>query len=131
MFGGNAVAHRRGPLGGKILRGLPGWTQQKRNEIYERFSRSADVARSRMLIARRKLKRKLEINEAETRLRKRHRRRSLNPGANWSAMPSRELSKLIHYPASNWSSVPMKVRYSTQVPKVRIYGKLRWAKYDI
>jgi len=88
--------------------------------------RKAEIARDRgrikLLAIRRKLKFQVERNESKMDWRKLKHVESLNPTSQLKTLATREWAKLVRNP-SNWSSVPLKPKYSSVKPKPRIYGK--------
>ena len=109
------------PLGHKAFR-----RPRRAKRVRIRVTRQAELARDRARIGlwemRRRYKLKVAGNEAEMDRRKLERVKSLNPTARLETMSRRKWAKLIRNPV-NWSSVPLKPKYSRVAPKPRIYGK--------
>ncbi|NHV97331.1 MAG: hypothetical protein HA494_06040 [Thaumarchaeota archaeon] len=88
--------------------------------------RKAELARDRgrikLLAIRRKLKFQVEGNEAKMSRRKQEQAKNLNPTSRLRTLAAREWAKLVRNP-SNWSSVPLRPKYSSVKPKPRVYGR--------
>ena len=108
------------PLGHKAVR-RPRRAKQARTRVTRQAELARDHARIRLWEMGRRYKLKVAGNEAEMDRRRRERLKSLNPTF-VPLMPSRKYAKMIRNPV-NWSSVPLKPRYSRAAPKLRIYGK--------
>lgn len=108
------------PLGHKAVR-RPRRGKQVRTRVTRGAELARDRARTRLWDMRRRYKLKVAGNEAEMDKRKRERQKSLNPTF-VPLVPSREYARMIRNPV-NWSSMPLKPKYSRVAPKPRIYGK--------
>lgn len=109
------------PLGHNAIR-RPRRAKQVRTRVTRQAELARDRARIRLWEMRRRYKLKVAGNEAEMDRRRRERLRSLNPTARLETMAKRKWAKLVRNPV-NWSSVPLKPKYSRVDPKPRIYGK--------
>ena len=108
-------------LGHKAVR-RPRRARQARTRVTRQAELARDRARIRLWDMRRRYKLKVAGNEAEMERRKLERLKSLNPTARLETMSRRKWAKKIRNPV-NWSSVPLKPKYSRVDPKPRIYGK--------
>jgi len=108
-------------LGHKAVR-RPRRAKQARTRVTRQAELARDRARIRLWEMRRRYKLKVTGNEAEMDRRRLERVKSLNPTARLETMSRRKWAKQIRNPV-NWSSVPLKPKYSRIDPKPRIYGK--------
>jgi len=109
------------PFGHKAVR-RPRRAKQARTRVTRQAELARDRARIRLWEMRRRYRLKVAGNEAEMDRRRLERLRSLNPTARLETMAKRRWAKLVKNPV-NWSSVPLKPKYSRVEPKPRIYGK--------
>lgn len=112
-FGMLPIGHRA------ILR--PSRMKRTKQLATKQVELSRDRSRQKLLAMRQGLKLKVKGNESKMKRRKRELRKSSNPTF-VPLMPSREYAKMIRNSA-NWSSVPLKPKYSRTDPRPRIYGK--------
>ena len=108
-------------LGHKAIR-RPRRARQVKTRVTRQAELARDRARIRLWDMRRRYKLKVAGNEAEMDRRRRERSRSLNPTTRLETMAKRKWAKLVRNPV-NWSSVPLKPKYSRVDPRPRIYGK--------
>ena len=108
-------------LGHKAVR-RPRKAKEARTKVTRQAELARDQGRIRLWEMRRRYKLKVAGNEAEMNRRKLERMKSLNPTTRLETMSRRKWAKLIRNPV-NWSSVPLKPKYSRTDPKPRIYGK--------
>ena len=98
---------------------------RRAKRVKRRVGKQAELSRDRSRLKlwelRQRLKLKVRGNEEEMKRRKTESEKSLNPTF-VPLMPSRKYAKMIRNPV-NWSSVPLKPKYSRIDPKPRIYGK--------
>ncbi len=91
-------------------------------EMRRRIEKWRDTARMKLMRMRQRYEEKVQRNEMEMARKKEDREKNLNP-LSQSLMPSRKYAKMLRNPA-NWSSVPLKPKYSGAVTtRKRIYGK--------
>jgi hypothetical protein len=100
----------------------PRRAKQARTEVTRQAELARDRARTRLWEMRRRYKLKVAGNEAEMDRRRLEHVKGLNPTARLETIAKRKWAERIRNPA-NWSSVPLKPKYSRVDPKPRIYGK--------
>jgi hypothetical protein len=94
----------------------------QRMKAVKKAELARDRSRSKLLAIRRKLKFQVEGNESKMDLRRLEHAKSLNPTSRLKTLAAHEWAKLVRNPP-NWSSAPIKPRYSIVKPKPRVYGK--------
>lgn len=81
-----------------------------------------DNVRMKLMYMRQRYEERMQVNERNMAGKKEGREKNLNP-LSQSLMPSHKYAKMLRNPA-NWSSVPLKPKYSgATTTRKRIYGK--------
>jgi hypothetical protein len=103
----------------------------QRMKAVKKAELARDWGRIKLLAIRSKLKFQVEGNESKMDLRRLEHAKSLNPTSRLKTLAAHEWAKLVRNP-SNWSSVPLKPKYSSVKPKPRVYGKRfeAWGKFE-
>jgi hypothetical protein len=121
-------------MGVRMARNIEALVSFQRMKAVRKAEIARDRGRIKLLAVRRKLKFQVEVNESKIRMdwRRRKHAESLNPTTRLRTLAAHEWAKLVRNP-SNWSSVPLKPKYSSVKPKPRIYGKRFevWEKFEL